>query len=657
MFAHRPLERQNREIRLVRFVVPRAGCLDMQTRIALELRHASMNDNVPYAAVSYVWGDVSDTTEAEVNGELYPIGLNLHMALHKLRQRRVDSWLWVDSLCIQQNDAEEKSWQVNQMRDIFLRASPVYMWLGQGTGESNIAMDFVSRMGPRALAAGALDLSPFGGENKAITDDIEKKCHPRQGHEDAPMRTELARVLLELLYEEGLNGEPPRSYLCIGISNILQRDYWHRIWIIQEISFTKGALVLCGEKSESFEAFVAILNAIWYCKQSNLSSLLPEFGNFGTDLDVNLYKIRALDVRWQYFRRDQIRLVDILFEKGAAPGRPYYSASDPRDIVFGLLGVVSDGQQLGIYADYSKTSVEIFMMLTRALIRYGDENSCQFHLDCCTPRKDAGSLPTWVPDWRLIGRYGLRVFPINHLGVFEAAAGMPFPTPAMNDRTEDPMILRRSGCQVDVITEVMQPPKWVQHDEWAVSKIRDTDRWLSSVFVFAGLGPQSGPAEDYVWRTILQDQFDRLNRPNRPMSEETAQLIRKIMRREHIDPGTLTEGQIDFIRSVPRRIESIPGLENLSDQIEWFTSNWPEAVGTANRGRTLFRTAKGLFGLGHVAIRSGDVVSLLGGVKSPIVLRPRDSGSFSFLGDAYVDGIMYGEYLKTGPVYKDFDIY
>lgn len=74
----------------------------------------------------------------------------------------------------------------------------------------------------------------------------------------------------------------------------------------------------------------------------------------------------------------------------------------------------------------------------------------------------------------------------------------------------------------------------------------------------------------------------------------------------------------------------------------------------------LFKTTKGMFGLGHTAIQPGDTVSLLWGIRSPIILRPRDDeagGGFTFVGDAYIDKIMYSEFLKTAPAHKDFEIY
>lgn len=72
----------------------------------------------------------------------------------------------------------------------------------------------------------------------------------------------------------------------------------------------------------------------------------------------------------------------------------------------------------------------------------------------------------------------------------------------------------------------------------------------------------------------------------------------------------------------------------------------------------MFKTTEGMLGLGHVAVRSGDVVTLLQKSATPMILRPRDRGGFTFIGDAYVDGIMHGEFLKMGQqTIETFDIY
>ena len=64
-----------------------------------------------------------------------------------------------------------------------------------------------------------------------------------------------------------------------------------------------------------------------------------------------------------------------------------------------------------------------------------------------------------------------------------------------------------------------------------------------------------------------------------------------------------------------------------------------------------------MFSLGSECVKPGDLVTLLWGVESPILIRPRENGGFYLLGDAYVDGIMYGEFLKTEPLHEVFEIH
>lgn len=233
---------------------------------------------------------------------------------------------------------------------------------------------------------------------------------------------------------------------------------------------------------------------------------------------------------------------------------------------------------------------------------------------------------------------------------------MPAPTRAESYHGGRPMVLRRTGCTVDLITDVMEPPDLIEKEEWGVLQIKDAGAWLASILDFVGLTAESGPGEDYIWRTIILDNLDP-DHPPEPVPEEIAWLIRRIMRKERIEADTLTAAQVDFVRNGPcwgrTRLH-----ESLERKLEVIMKQWPWRLGTINRGRTLFKTAKGMLGLGHVLIQPGDSVNLLWGVPSPIVLRPQvDVDGFYLMGDAYVDGIMQGEFLRTNPAHAKFDIY
>ncbi|KAJ4383739.1 hypothetical protein N0V85_008434, partial [Neurospora sp. IMI 360204] len=129
--------------------------------ISLELRHASLDDDaLQYRALSYVWGDTKDKDDIEVNGEQFSVGENLHALLQMLQHHGVESWLWADAICIQQSDDEDlKSWHVQRMYDVFKNAEFVYSWLGPGSEATDVAMNFFSDWGPRALEVGVTALA------------------------------------------------------------------------------------------------------------------------------------------------------------------------------------------------------------------------------------------------------------------------------------------------------------------------------------------------------------------------------------------------------------------------------------------------------------------------------------------------------------------
>lgn len=65
-----------------------------------------------YEALSYAWGDPTKSHEIFVNGKVLKITTNLHVALQYLRQPDVARVLWIDAICIDQENISEKNHQV-----------------------------------------------------------------------------------------------------------------------------------------------------------------------------------------------------------------------------------------------------------------------------------------------------------------------------------------------------------------------------------------------------------------------------------------------------------------------------------------------------------------------------------------------------------------
>ncbi|KAF9766445.1 hypothetical protein IL306_001162, partial [Fusarium sp. DS 682] len=563
-FTYHHLTRNSTEIRLVRLLEP--SCQD--SPLSLELCHASINDT-NYAALSYVWGDVANTVEIVLNHLSFRIGRNLHTALKQLQQNNFHGWLWIDSVCIQQLDISEKSYQVGQMGTIFSKADCVFSWLGQSTRETDRALDFVSRVGPRALKLGPLDLS----ERDDVSDyaAAKKEFHiclqNLLPHSDTESKwSELAQFALDLLCEPGLQFDASHDQsLVAGIDDLLARDYWCRVWINQEVGLAKKVVIMCGTKALSLDTLDAAFKALKACNHG-YAHLRSDTSGFGKHWDLwTFYCLLPLEVRDQCIRGRWSPLANLLYPEHGLLGRPWYLATEPRDVVFALLGVISDGDLLGIQPDYSMTVAQIFITVTKAFIDQEYQSCSGYNLVSLVPRYESDNphnLPSWVPDWQKVGQGNMNGHRINTGWYFNATPyTMMQPRPLVGSG-DTLRVLRQRGCRVDLITVVMTPPKENGEDGSDVSTGEIAKSWLSATMKFTRLGCEPSPGEDYVWRTLLATRWRGVIRA--PMKEGSTALVRELMRRRHVDADLLTSEQIEFVKRLRSPLDRSHDLETLS---------------------------------------------------------------------------------------------
>jgi hypothetical protein len=101
-----------------------------------------------YAALSYVWGTMSQTSNTlQCQGIDLPISANGLSALQHLRAKLGAFTIWIDAVCINQLDTDEKSQQIPLMGEIFQNASTTYFWLGESSEPKRRAMRYLSRAG------------------------------------------------------------------------------------------------------------------------------------------------------------------------------------------------------------------------------------------------------------------------------------------------------------------------------------------------------------------------------------------------------------------------------------------------------------------------------------------------------------------------------
>ncbi|KAF1810651.1 HET-domain-containing protein, partial [Eremomyces bilateralis CBS 781.70] len=244
-------------------------------------------DQKPYEALSYVWGEGEGSTEITVNNERMTIRPNLHLALQSLRNQDSARTFWVDAICIDQNNNKERGHQVNLMKSIFQGAKGVVVWLGEDTEQTNIAMDSLNYL------ADVLDKFGVGQQ-----EDLRSKS--------------LLRINVH--HQEAVD----------GFRDLLQRQWYQRAWIVQEIALARSATIMCGKKSVSAGIFSSLS---WMLEKSvEISPIEPL-------LNVMPGFLRERKDSWWTLERDLFALL-LKFRDS--------KTTEQRDKIYAFLGIASD---------------------------------------------------------------------------------------------------------------------------------------------------------------------------------------------------------------------------------------------------------------------------------------------------------------------------
>jgi len=253
-----PLDLVAEEIRLVVLLPAKSRTDPLYAHFA----HESMYGNVSYQCLSYTWGTDELTSELILNGMIVPIRKNLEDALRGLRNQTSKTTIWVDAICIDQQNIKERSRQVSRMHQIYESADGVLVWLGESDEDNDIALDSIA--------------SRYGYDSMDVLVDWEngEASVPRYFEyvDDVPSDTETKNALLlkrnasshpGTIDEEGVSVKEKniqsahltraktragKSNLWAAVYRLLQRPYFRRMWVVQEIAAASLPTVWCGKR-------------------------------------------------------------------------------------------------------------------------------------------------------------------------------------------------------------------------------------------------------------------------------------------------------------------------------------------------------------------------------------------------------------------------
>jgi hypothetical protein len=266
-FKYSPLANPSRDIRLISLQRTRRSLISRIRRTSLrdeqkihcELSVVPLDKAPPYVALSYTWGDPKDTLPIYVNNILMQVTRNLHSALLYLG---LDSGtiLWVDAVCIDQQNNVEKSEQVQLMREIYQRAMHVTVWLGPADDTSDRVIEYLNILGEEALLCNISGLAqqirqkwaelfikpvqirdkgtPPGGGHTVL---IAERSYEPDGTYSVPLRR-----ICDLYYKLSNRHDASMCFPLEGMAALFKRGWWSRIWILQEFAVAKSVGFVCG---------------------------------------------------------------------------------------------------------------------------------------------------------------------------------------------------------------------------------------------------------------------------------------------------------------------------------------------------------------------------------------------------------------------------
>ncbi|KAJ3469897.1 hypothetical protein MRS44_003962 [Fusarium solani] len=619
--------------------------------VAAQIHVTQLSYPQPYEALSYAWGHKEFLHKVTLDNENIPTTTNLFHALERIRLPDRPRLIWVDQLCINQSDDDEKRSQVQLMSRVYKTATRVLVWLGENdTSTPNAAFYLICE----------------------VANFFFKSAKASFNSSDSLQPVPVPNVLPEV--------DSPRWLL---LQSLFELNWFWRVWVIQEIALSATACLMWGDSEIEWE-WVGLAAAYIRLNNSNVFQHCFMPGIFNTYF---MYRISTASER--IFKPVSLSFLRLLTMT------QQYDTSEPRDRVYGLLGLPCTGRPF-IEPNYHLDIQHVYRAAALGIIE-AERNlsllsSVQHGPDFCPSQE------SWVPRWNTtvftksllsgdsarchkadgdvpMSRYlscdrSLRVGGLDSgkvIKVLEVMKNTDF------QMVENASVCNRRGLpalqaseDIALLAYTLTAGKdWygllVENEGTHVS---DFASWVVSRFNIptstTSLEPGSETTtsgatstEDRAQKAAMNAGFStRTLRLQRPMlatdnEQQDFELFPRSV--QHDVDHTETDDQEYFKESIGEQDNMLrQAYSCLADGGDAW--RFVEAAQSACNGRRLFLTEDGRLGLGPAAMREGDHLCILFGGSVPFIMRPEGQSwrgqSWSLIGESYVKTLMGGERVK-----------
>lgn len=622
-------------------------------------------------------------TELNRSGTFY-VRNNLKAALLRFRDPHDDVNVWVDALCIDQENNVEKKAQVSRMHEVYTQAENVCVWLGEGKESTPETFSFLREI---------LDLRNF---DELIAD---------------PETTSRKWAL---------------------IVDLMSNRWFSRRWVIQELALARKACVLWGDEELEWSNFADAI-ALFMTKYEEIKRTSLDPKGYHDAVDARALGANTIvHATTNLFRKTQEGRVQqrlLPLEILVSSLLLAFEASEPRDTIFAVLTLAKDSrfaeentddiiEDPRISPDYDKSLLDVYA----DFMNYCVEKSQSLDILCrywaplpkLTPeqalklgnsgRDKEEKMPTWIPfisrsafgephgvlggrvngdsfvggperkgqqtynasnnlrAWAKFGTYELEpsrdparrsTFPANFMGQGSFSSNKRPELGKTHVNENQPHHSRSDGAMKDLVAvrqPSLSPEKYdgtlsvrgfcLDHVHEVSGRVTGKGVIPVEALTMGGWqhrGPEDLNVPDQLWRTLVADRGPNGTSAPGWYRRTCLECLQHTDRVGDLDIEGLKKSVL------PRTPSTMITFLERAQQIVW-GRRFFKTTGNKNKNK------EPLFCLGSPDVREGDLICIIFGCSVPVVLRKVSTGGgnshFEFIGECYVHGMMDGEALE-----------
>ncbi|KAH0848299.1 hypothetical protein AYO21_04329 [Fonsecaea monophora] len=333
-----------------------------------------------YTATSYVCGDDNRSYNfVSISGSRVGIYKNADEVLRRFRSEANTTYLWIDVLCIDQDNAVEKAREVTLMYKVYEKAKRTVIWLGPSGDDVAVGFQYARTLDARRYLDEYTPTVMYAGHE---TQYLQNKSH-----------------ILDVLHTH-----PEKESLVNSCAKLLLRPWFTRVWTRQEGALSSDPVVVCGEDEIPWLQIFALAWLFlprttmrwpqWFLSDDPSKTYANLEPNIMFIQSIQTYRLHQMQVANHEPETREVSLINAMHDASRL------KCYDPRDKIYAIRNIATDltRNDWAPQPDYVTPWEEVYADFAMRMAERGRQEVLDWSGVC--QQEARSGLPSWVVDWR-----------------------------------------------------------------------------------------------------------------------------------------------------------------------------------------------------------------------------------------------------------------